>query len=375
MVEAGKNPVNNIDPDLENITPGNAAPVKIIDHTSNNNTHVPEPANRPSSSGYNNILLVPVPENEPGSSGNNIVSRKSRDNNSDNSASASGNIIDFGFNNELNKILNCIEGKKIVLFYKNNKKLNESLRNELVNLIIRNESHKPENETRFQITSNRFSQIAKAITNNFPKEQEHLFYRPYALGLPANGKLFSKYENFKKKYYSKTSEDKTAEKHQNVNSNEKIKFLTNNLGPWDKIEEFWRDTFESRRILEDAKFQNKLNEYFKTYPALKTTHGYQLLEIDFVLKYPEKANIFQETGETALKKIYHHVINLKKKDPEVVNLLEIYEQNPDLITLLILPYLLKVSYGRKRSGDKTLVKHTKKEISDSFMVLVSVSSL
>lgn len=273
---------------------------------------------------------------------------------------------------ELNQILKCVEGKKICNFYEKNQKLDESLRNELVHLIIRNESTKQENDTRLQISSNRFSQIAKTIVSKFPNELEYIFYRPYSLGLPANGKLFSKYENFKKKYYCKARENPKENKDVNINSDE-IKFLKNNLLPWIKIEEFWRITFESRRYLEENKQQNKLNEYFKTYPALKTAHGYQLLEIDFEIKYPEKTNILEETGELAFKKIYQHIINLKKKDPEIVKLLEVYDQNPDLITLLILPFLLKVSYGRKRSGDKTLIKHTKKEISDSFMVLVSVS--
>lgn len=356
--------------------PGNNFEIDPVDdiekqHPPINNKIASKIVSEPGYSGNNiesqtNNIIAPVPE----LGGYKIVSGNSRDNISGNNC---GNIIDFGFNNDLNNIINCIEGKKIVSFYEEKQKLNESLRNELVYLIIRNESNKQENENRFQITSNKFSQIAKAITNKFPQEVEHVFYKPYSHGLPASGKLFSKYENFKKKYYSKTLKNKKEENHQNIHSNEKIQFLTNNLGPWEKIENFWRESFEIRRVLEDAKLQKQLNEYFKTYPALKTAHGYLLLEIDFELKYPGKQNIFEETRETALKKIYQHAMNLKKKDEEVINLLNIYGQNPDLITLLILPYLLKVSYGRKRSGDKTLVKHTKKEISDSFMVVVSVS--
>lgn len=276
-----------------------------------------------------------------------------------------------GLKSELNEILNCVEGRTILNFYKENQKLNESLRNELVHIIIQKESRNPDNESRLQITSNRFVQLSRAIVDTFPSEKAVTYYKPYSNNSPANGKLFSKYENYKKKYYIK-SKDKKKNITQESDGDE-LNFLKNNLEPWSKIEQFWEITYEKRRNFDDIKIQNNIYEYFQLYPSLKLVHGYQLLEIDFGLKYPEKINCFKENGSLVLKKIYEHVIQLKKKDPDVTNLLLMYDQYPDLITLLILPYLLKISYGRKRSGDRTIVKHTKREISDSFILLVSVS--
>lgn len=280
--------------------------------------------------------------------------------------------IDF---TELESSLDTVEGRRIIEYYNEHQILNEANRQELVLIIIRREANKPGNEQSLQISSARFQQMTKEIISKFPNEMGHVYYKPYSKesGLAANGKLFAKYENYKKKYLlRKTKKSGTISQNQCLDSDEDIVFLKNNILPWERIEKLWKKTFDLRNI-EISQSKPTLNEYLKKFPCLRTTNGYQLLEKDFDMKYPDKTGISKENWDEALVKIYEYITEHKKTDPAVEELLKDYAINPNLVTLLILPIIFKVSYGRKRNGDRTLIKYTKKEICDFFMILVPVS--
>lgn len=276
---------------------------------------------------------------------------------------------------ELESTLDTIEGRKIVEFYKQHNTLNEATRQELVTIIIRREANKPGNEKYLQISSTRFQQMTKEIQCKFPNELPFVYFRPYSResGLTANGKLFSKYENYKKKYLLTKSKSKDSKPNDhNVDLNDDIVFLKNNILPLSKIEQLWINTFDLRMI-EISENKTNLSDYLAKYPCLRTAHGYQLLESDFDQKYPDKAIIFKSNCDVAFFKIFQYILKQKIKDAAVQLLINNHLINPNLVTLLILPTLFKITYGRKRNGDKTLIKHTKKEICDSFVLLIPVS--
>lgn len=278
---------------------------------------------------------------------------------------------------QLEHVLNSVEGRNIIKFYNQNNILNENNRQTLVSIIITHEANKPGNEECLQITSSRFQQMTREIKCKFPNEPEFIYFRPYSKEshLPANGKLFAKYENYKKKHYlSKSKKTIFNLDNRNTQDLDNIKFLHNNIVPWDKIEELWEATFNVRKI-EFSRNQTPLHTYLEKFPCLRQSCGYQLLELDFNNKYPDKINIFQNNCDAVCLNIFSFIKKQKINDSDVKSLIENYEKNPNVVTLLILPYLFKVTYGRKRNGDKTLLKHTKKEISESFILFVSVSIL
>lgn len=254
---------------------------------------------------------------------------------------------------ELELALDTVEGRKIIDYYKNHNILNEANRQELVRILISGEANKSGTEN-FKITSFRFQQLTSQITSKFPNEIDHIYFRAYSrtTGLPANGKLFSKYENLKKKYFFKSTKIKNLHQEIDLDADQNIQFLKNNIAPWTKVEEYWEKTFIVRHQ-QISESQSTLTEYLDKYPCLRLAYGYQLLEFDFDKKYPERADAFTDNAEVCFKKLYEYINKQKSKDKEVTSLLEKYAVNPNLVILLILPSLFKVTYGRKRNGDGT----------------------
>lgn len=56
---------------------------------------------------------------------------------------------------------------------------------------------------------------------------------------------------------------------------EYIYWLQNNIDPWNKVEEYWKNSYEQRQLA--LRHSSDLLEYSKKYPALQVDQGYKLV--------------------------------------------------------------------------------------------------
>uniref|UniRef100_A0ABD2WAK7 Uncharacterized protein n=1 Tax=Trichogramma kaykai TaxID=54128 RepID=A0ABD2WAK7_9HYME len=66
---------------------------------------------------------------------------------------------------------------------------------------------------------------------------------------------------------------------------EKINWLTQNVDPWEDVEQFWYDTYVIRRNLYLKNPEHSVNSYFELFKSLKCQRGKEYLELDFSLLY------------------------------------------------------------------------------------------
>lgn len=81
---------------------------------------------------------------------------------------------------------------------------------------------------------------------------------------------------------------------QDLSIEEDLTWLQHSSDPWYLVEEKWKSTCEKRiRNVHHSESPPTIEKYVDSFPALKTTVGYKLLEYDFKISHPDHAeNLF-----------------------------------------------------------------------------------
>lgn len=183
-------------------------------------------------------------------------------------STASSSLVESSVEADLKILLKTVIGQSITNEFLTTKCLSDRCKNELSNLIVRNESDK-NGTPEMKISSAKFKEIATAICKIFPGEKECIYYKPYTASISANGKLYTCYQYFIKKYHKKVQAKANRPVYEEATDD--IRFLQNNIAPWDKIEKTWVSSFNARQRME--KTNHTINDLIKEYPALMTAYG------------------------------------------------------------------------------------------------------
>ncbi|KAJ1519817.1 hypothetical protein ONE63_005069 [Megalurothrips usitatus] len=292
----------------------------------------------------------------------------------------------------------------------------EKDQNKLTEIIIEN---KILNSSNFKIKSDEFPEIVKSIQSLFPGEEEATYFIPYrnsegSQKCQAKGKLVSKYYTLRKEM---TAAGIISKKRDDVDSDdddpspviegaqEKLQFLQENINPWDKVLQFWKETARLRlssiqKLLkskpkkgaskrarggndnteseEVGDVDTTVTSYIATYPALRSKEGYTLFESDFAHLYPHHTlriySEFDDFSTQALKALN----SIERKPKALENNLEILEDGnlsdeaKHLIVLLSLCYLDNVVTVTRTKRDKKVLswRPPQPEIQEGFITHV-----
>ncbi|XP_031334401.1 uncharacterized protein LOC116164370 [Photinus pyralis] len=206
-------------------------------------------------------------------------------------------------NTGLEDLLNSsTKGRLILYSYNKNGKLTSDDRNKLVEFIIESEL---ENDLNRSISCVRFEELAHAIVGIFTKECKEVYFMKTThfkngkTTQSGRGKLFFKYYNFRKQLKSagliKTNNAtilQSSDEEGTENDEEKLnqlEWLKQYKEPFHKVQDYWGNTFKARQALLKEK---NIYEYCNTFPILRSSCGYILLNNDFNLLYPKVDDLF-----------------------------------------------------------------------------------
>ncbi|CAI6348452.1 unnamed protein product [Macrosiphum euphorbiae] len=180
------------------------------------------------------------------------------------------------------------DGKCVLSFYGSCGYLNQSLRNKLASVIIKDRIQKS-----IKLDKVQFTELAKGIEELFPTESWETYFIPYLkVGdkiTPNRGKLYDKYCHLKKEMKritpnKKRNHSETVENNTNFvehdNFEDSINWLKHNIQPETTFVKLWKETSNFR-------FNQSLNN-IKLFPGLTKPTGYLLIEIDFIQLFPTK---------------------------------------------------------------------------------------
>ena len=177
-------------------------------------------------------------------------------------------------------------------------KISHEQRNHLVRICIDSlvESHD-------KLRNDHLEKLADKIVELFPLESKGVYYIPPNLAKKmSNGKLVDRYRNVRRVINSGKKEE---EKDGIVSAlDDKMKdnllYLKHNTTPWAKIKDLWEAT-HNIRIKEMDKGLN-VKDIFLKWKCLSSELGWELLDLDFELNYPEKKNLLMlQWPELAVK--------------------------------------------------------------------------
>lgn len=276
----------------------------------------------------------------------------------------------------------------VKLYYQKHQCLDTSYRSILSKILIHKEFEQQNYPQNFKITTERFLEFRKQITLLFPKEDEFqtIYYFPYDKNTnrTSSGKLWDSYNHFK----SKLNKLKTNVKENtagilteiSTDCKEKLDYLYKNISDFDKIKQYWKETYEQRKSFhcENISIEN----YMKKFPILNTNKGSLLLLQDFDILYTDNVNklfaywdVFDKKlvkiAESRIKKVANESGSTSEflSQPKK-HITEILKLHCDFRGILLLPHLLNKSSYTKGVKRKRL---STKEIEDSFVHLISVS--
>ncbi|XP_043483962.1 uncharacterized protein LOC122512279 [Leptopilina heterotoma] len=297
---------------------------------------------------------------------------------------------------------NVIEGRAAVKYYKEKKTLTNEHRLNVADIIIRHEL-KEENE--FCINSKRLIYLASRIVETFPNESTSTYYIPFTIHsvtrkpILARGKLHAKYyllrEKLKKagevlgneRNYQKSKKvdlpeprDLILATHEQLallegaddhELRELSLWLETHTVPWVEVMKKWIQTSKYRiqKLASDASITNRM--YMNMYKSLQLPIGYELIEADFELIYPNQTNIITSEWPGFEKEVLACAVS--RKGNEVKDLLDQYRlvnndaQAAAAIVLRLLPLLLPCQ-AVKGALSKPLWKLNRLESQDAFLL-------
>ncbi|KAE9530469.1 hypothetical protein AGLY_010931 [Aphis glycines] len=203
------------------------------------------------------------------------------------------------------------DGTVILENYEIHNELNSSMRNKL----------------------NTLKNLSQAIALLFPNESKETYYTPYKKVsnklTPARGKLWDKYCNMRREIRNNTklqSDSIISQDELSLNNKcttldklfeEDIIWLKSNTAPWDLVNIKWKNTFQIRFNSLINGVEN--NSYLTDYPALKSSLGFTLIELDFEVLYPGKNLVLYNKFEVLKNKLPKYVkkYNIQGVDHQV----------------------------------------------------------
>lgn len=297
---------------------------------------------------------------------------------------------------------NVIEGRAAIKYYKEKKTLTNEHRLNVADIIIRHEL-KEENE--FCINSKRLIYLASRIVETFPNESTSTYYIPFTIHsvtrkpILARGKLHAKYyllrEKLKKsgevlgneRNYQKTKKvdlpeprDLILATHEqlallegadDVELQESCVWLETHTTPWADVLKKWIQTSKYRiqKLASDASITNSM--YLNMFKVLQQPLGYELIEADFELIYPNQSTVLISEWPSFEKEVIACAVS--RKGNEVKELLDQYRLITDdsqasvAIVLRLLPLLLPCQ-AVKGASSKPLWKLSRQESQDAFLL-------
>ncbi|XP_058817878.1 uncharacterized protein LOC131681184 [Topomyia yanbarensis] len=152
-----------------------------------------------------------------------------------------------------------------------------------------------------------------------------------------------------------------------------INWITHNQDEWDEVKHKWKNT-SAQRIYELLKLKNRTASLLLSeYPVFRNHQGYQLIQIDFQLQFPDKEKLLFDRWSSFLKGI-RHILQVEVSDTEGKALLELLKADDisvdgqSLITVWLLAHVLPspllICSGKRRWKPSIL------ESRDSIVVLV-----
>ncbi|XP_075147169.1 uncharacterized protein LOC142221346 isoform X2 [Haematobia irritans] len=128
---------------------------------------------------------------------------------------------------------------------------------------------------------------ANEISKVFPKETPEFYFMERKKGKKnPSGKLFSRWANtikLENKTFPTTQESDVDDV--DGDAFEKKCWLANNCTPWEKVKQFWLDTWCLR-----SKYKGSLSNLLADWPRYNDFQGYELVDIDFDRMHPGMGN-------------------------------------------------------------------------------------
>uniref|UniRef100_A0A2S2R4Y8 SAM domain-containing protein n=1 Tax=Sipha flava TaxID=143950 RepID=A0A2S2R4Y8_9HEMI len=240
-----------------------------------------------------------------------------------NVANAKQNIVQSTEQQLKDILMSSHEGKYIYECYQKDNFLTFNMRNKLVRLIIDHHLHNNHNE---KISISTIQQLSLNIVQLFPNESVHTYFIPYKKEnghiRPNRGKLWDRYCNVRKDIRKLNdnisnksdriiySTDNIAD--QGVIEND-ILWLKNNLEPMNILMDKWKNT-RDYRYNKMIICQEELY-YFKEFPSIRDSQGYQLIEMDFNEMYSQKDVMLYDRFPSLVKILPKYI---KKFIPKLV---------------------------------------------------------
>lgn len=165
---------------------------------------------------------------------------------------------------------------------------------------------------------------------------------------------------------------------------DQLRWLTKSIEPKDLVFKKWQDTASHRlaQVTSPTSKYDSVEAYFNTFPALKESDGYKLLEEDFLYMYPDKGNHLYTNLTLYRDRIFSlarkELVKVRRRESDMFiqeNLTK-YLSHVDSddfnlresISLLLLPYIVEVP--KAQTVNKIHFRPSRKNIIDSFILLV-----
>ncbi|XP_031331406.1 uncharacterized protein LOC116162026 [Photinus pyralis] len=284
---------------------------------------------------------------------------------------------------DLKTLLHVVpHGGKILSFYSENKRLTESLRNKLVDLII---THVYSYILKHRLTHAQYNILCSKIIGLFPNESPQTYYysgkRINNLAVPAKGKLVNKAHNILHQSPDKVYVRKRKIPHNefevlkkrtiNKEESDAVTWLKHHREPWDEVLQYWKSTFKLRQEADHV----KVSDLLVSWPILSDPRGTSLIDSDFSTLYPHIELSILQNWDLFFEKI----LALRKKeidetrDPLLQDIIERLKSKETLtadsivaLQIVSLPHIFPPK-GRSRSG-KEHWKYTTNESVEGIIV-------
>ncbi|KAL5237576.1 hypothetical protein ACI65C_004986 [Semiaphis heraclei] len=295
--------------------------------------------------------------------------------------------LESGF--DLNEILiKSTQGAMIIDYYHKQKKLNESSRSLLVEIIINDLIKK--NRT---MTIDLANSISNAIVKSFPTEIKDVYFlKDFSCKAP-KGKVYAKYFNtmkrlkdvglkstnkiFENKNILSRSQDK-LDCYLNEIESESIELTATLINDgdlsWPEVETIWKQTVNYR--LQFIK-ENNTSSIFKKWIHYTKPLGYKLIEIDFCRMYSKFKNLSIKFGVKSSTLL--NIFDDRIKDSGSKTLLQQLKESNNLcdngkhLTMLYLLHSLFIPTSRKvtldKNGKKSMIRYSIRDSQNTFILV------
>ncbi|XP_039302929.1 uncharacterized protein LOC113005941 [Solenopsis invicta] len=271
-------------------------------------------------------------------------------------------------------------GQQILNYYERENQLQENFRNKLCDIIINDIENK-----NAKLTNDLAECLSKNIINTFPTEVATTYEKNSVIkkSMVARGKLMNMWRNrctLYKKFETKLKKEENEKENnapQDIDQKvqDSMKWLDENVAPWELVLQHWLATFDIRRKHINNFEEKTLHNLLNRWSVLKHPQGYQLIVQDFdtmnLSKVKLDLNIWQQFVDVIIK---HSTCNIKNDE---VNLMLQKLRNKDIsddtkvaIGLMLLPHLIPPKGLKKYKG-----KYYKPSIANAKESLIKHASI